>query len=60
MTKSTRVIIIIIVFIVAAGLSLIPLFMNLNQESRIVDKNVIPPIDASRPAITETATFAMG
>ena len=58
MTKSTRV---IIAFIVAAGLSLIPLFMNLNQEDPTVDKNTtMPPIDASRPAGTEIATFAMG
>jgi len=58
MTKSTRV---IIAFIVAAGLSLIPLFMTLNQESHMLAKNTtIPPIDASRPAGTEIATFAMG
>ena len=58
MTKSTKV---IIALIVAAGLSLIPLFMNFNQEDHTVDKNTtIPPIDASRPASTEIATFAMG
>ena len=58
MTKSTRV---IIAFIVAAGLSLIPLFMNLNQEGHTVGKSTtIPPIDTSRSASTEIATFAMG
>ena len=58
MTKPTKV---IIALIVAAGLILIPLFINSNQESPIVDKNTtIPPIDTSSPASTEIATFAMG
>jgi hypothetical protein len=33
--------------------------MNLAQQSTAPDR-AIPPIDAAAPAITETATFAMG
>lgn len=33
--------------------------MRLAQQSTIADRS-IPPIDAAAPAVTETATFAMG
>ena len=47
--------------VLLAGLGTIALFTNANKGSQVMDKErIIPPIDASAPAVTETAMFALG
>ena len=61
MRKSTKTITIGIAIVLIAGLVTIPLLTNENKGSHVMEKErSIPPIDASAPAVTETATFALG
>ena len=59
--KNTRLPIILIGLIVLLAVPAI-IFANTNEEEVIdVEKEVmIPPIDLEKPALTETATFALG
>ena len=59
--KNTRLPIILIGLIVLLAVPAI-IFANTNEEEVIdVEKEVmIPPIDMEKPALTETATFALG
>ena len=61
MKKSTKAMVIGITAVLLAGLGTIALFTNANKGSQVMDKErIIPPIDASAPAVTETAMFALG
>jgi hypothetical protein len=58
--KLSGILIAVVVVILAAAIT-IPLINGDTKGEDTVDKNiVIPPIDAARPAMTETATFALG
>jgi hypothetical protein len=58
--KLSGILIAVVVVILAAVIT-IPLINGDTKGEDTVDKNiVIPPIDAARPAVTETATFALG
>ena len=47
--------------VVAILLTGVPLLANTdNGGEKMPTNNTIPPIDANRPAVTETATFSLG
>jgi len=61
MSKTARAIVIGITAILLAGIAGIAISTNTKEGCYVMDEErIIPPIDASAPAVTETATFALG
>ncbi len=61
MPTLTKAIIISIAVVLLAGLWALTSFTNMNKGNNVMKNNgIIPPIDASTPVETETATFALG
>ena len=68
MSNLLKVVLICIAVVLFTGIGSTALFLNSSQENKRMDTtnrgigNVtpIPPLDASVPARTETATFALG
>ena len=59
--KLSRMIVIVAGIIILAVIVVIPLLNGDTKGEDTVDKNImISPIDAARPTVTETATFALG